>query len=278
MRAWASVLATLLCGVLAANASCAMGASAGRAIDLLNRQRAANGIPAGLVERPDWSHACALHNRYERINHVLAHDEDPQRPGYTRAGAWAGQNSVLGQGTNWNHTNPWLNAPIHLDQLLAVRLTEIGVDDTAGWTCATTFPGLTRTPPDTPAVFTYPGPGRLSVNTRERSNEQPFTPEDFVGLAHRVTGPHLYVLADSPGDYPTARILGATLTGPTGDREVRWIDNTSRTIGPYLISSGIIIPRSPLRPGTWYTAQVTLRTGGATLTHTWQFRTRRGRR
>jgi hypothetical protein len=250
----------------------AVAATAGEAIARLNAQRAENGIPAGIVERPDWSYKCARHNDYQRQN-GLGHDEDPSRPGYSPEGAWAGQNSVLASGANWDGANPFENAPIHLDQLLAPRLAEMGIDDSAGYVCATTWPGMTRPAPAQATVYTYPGNGRTGVPYAQTASESPFVPGDFVGLpGGTTTGPNILVLADRPTIGP-ARITGASLTGPDGPVELRWVDNGTGGIGPYLVPGGVVIPVRPLRPASAYSASVTVSAEGATTSRAWSFTT-----
>ncbi len=63
----------------------APGTSAQEAIAALNAQRAAHGIPADLVENPDYSLGCAMHMGDEALHgrsRVQPHAEDPGLPGY----------------------------------------------------------------------------------------------------------------------------------------------------------------------------------------------------
>lgn len=241
------------------------------AIAALNAQRAANGIPAGIVERADWDAACQQHVRYMRDNGgALTHHEDPAAPGYTEDGAWAGQSSVLASdGWGADGSNPWQTAPIHLMQLLAPQLAQTGY-----WHgCMVTWPGYTRPLPALPQLFSYPGNGSRDVPSSEVAAEAPFTPNDFVGL-RGVTGPYLYLLAF--GDFPFAGgMTDESLTGPGGPVDIRTVDDTTTGpkgfLGSYLPPGGMIIPVSPLRPATTYTAQASY--GG--LTRRWTFTTSR---
>jgi hypothetical protein len=83
---------------------------------LLNQERAAWGLPAGIIENPTWSADCAAHDSYERENGgALTHPEQSGNPGYSTGGAFAGANSILGEGATWSALdNPFENAPIHL--------------------------------------------------------------------------------------------------------------------------------------------------------------------
>lgn len=250
------------------------------AIAELNAERAANGLPHAITERADLSRGCALHDSYERINgHQLTHQEDSSKPGYTTEGAYAGANSVLALGAPWGTTsNPWETAPIHLDQLLAPRLAQMGVDETGdAFDCATTWPGMTGPPPATSVVYSFPGDGRSDVPASEQAAEGPFVPGDFVGLPQgTTTGPHIFVWGDEAGatSASSVQVQAASLAGPQGPVEVRWVDQSTDRIGPYL-TGGIVIPVRPLAPATRYFAHVQLRVldTGDVLVHDWSFTT-----
>jgi hypothetical protein len=250
-------------GALALPAVASADDTAANAIAALNAQRAANGIPAGITERAEWSNDCALHNEYQRENGgVLTHQEDPAKPGYTDGGAFAGQNSVLSSsGYGADGANPWEMAPIHLMQLLAPALGETGYDHG----CMITIAGWTRPQPPVPQIFTYPGNGTHTIYPSEVANEGPFVPGDFVGLpAGTTTGPHIFVLGFGTGK---AHLTDASLTGPSGPVEIRTVDDFTDTVGVYLPDGGIIIPVQPLVSGATYTAHATL--GG--VPYDWSF-------
>ncbi len=108
----------------------------------------------------------------------------------------------------------------------------------------------------------------------QTASEDPFVPGDFVGLPQGTrTGPNMLVFADGPWSSAEARIESASLTGPDGPVKVRWVDNTTEQIGPYLPTAGVVIPVRPLAPSSVYTASVGLSAGGHSITHTWSFTT-----
>jgi len=251
--------------------------TAQRAVQLLNAERARNGLPPDVRERAEWSDACRKHDRYRELGSGDGHDEDPSKPGYTAEGAWAGQNSVLWYlAPSWELGNPWEPGPIHHAQLLAPELQQTGVHAGQTWQCATTWPGYTR-PPVAPQLWTYPGPG-AETGFAFNAFESPFTPGQFVGFPQgTVTGPYLYVFgpwwapyADTP-----SRVVGASLRGPEGAVELRSVDKTHSEVGPYMpASSAFLIPATELRPGSTYAAAVRLRLGGGQeLARSWTFRT-----
>lgn len=280
----AAWLAAALAAVLGLPAASARAVAPATALALLNAERAVDGIPAGIVENPTLSAACAAHDAYERANGgVLTHEESSTSPGYTAAGAYAGQHSVLAAGPGWAAGNPWETAPIHLAQLLAPRLAAMGIDDGGGLSCATTFPGYTRADPAVDVVYTSPGNGRMRVPVSELAAEGPYTPGQRVGIpAGTRTGPYIYVLLDGPGIYhpggasEPARLAAATLTGPDGPVALRIVDNTTAGLENYLPSGGQLIPLAPLRAHATYTASVIgalVAVPARTFARTWSFTT-----
>jgi hypothetical protein len=268
----------------AAPVSGASAATAQQTITRLNSQRAANGLPAGIVENPTWSSDCAAHDRYMALNHALTHYENPGQAGYSSGGAYAGQNAALTRGGNWNTGNPYEYAPLHLDQLLAPRLITVGSADADGFSCTTTFPGWTRSATPALTVYTYPGDGS-TIYASEIANELPWTPGDLVGIPQPArSGPNLIVLVDAPGQSPIdnpATLTGATLTGPSGAVQVRTVDGSTAvptgpdpTLGPYISPGGFIIPVKPLVPGDRYHAHVLVTFAGVQTAHDWSFTTR----
>lgn len=270
-------IASVVLALLALGGSPALAGTPTADLAALNAKREANGIPAGITLNPEWSARCAQHVLYMRRTNTVEHVENPASPWYTDGGNWAAGHAVLAAGIAWTPSAfLWETAPLHLAQLLAPQLSEIGIADDDEFVCATTWPGYLRAAPPTNTVVTYPGIG-ASIYASEASAEWPTTPAQAVGLSN-PTGPHLYVYQWGPAAVSglTASgqpigILWAALTGPTGDVPVRWVDPTNPTVGPYLTAaSGIIIPVRPLVDNAQYSATVTFTNG---LTHTWAFTT-----
>ncbi len=114
---------------------------------MLNSQRAANGIPAGIRENPVWSEACQLHNAYEKRNNAFGQGETEGKPGYSTAGNLIAQTSVLAQGIYWGRRDPYDNAPFHLFDLLNPRISTIGAADSEGFGCVEIELGRCAAPP-----------------------------------------------------------------------------------------------------------------------------------
>ena len=282
-RAAATVVALAVAAAGSAAAAAATTAatpralSAGAIVARINTQRAAHGIPAGIRQVPDWSHKCALHNAWMKLNNRLQHPEEEGSPGYTVGGNWAGTHAVLAAEVYWADRNPWETAPIHLIQLLGPGLARMGAAETSGHDCATTWPGYERVG-KTDVVYTYPGAGTKLWRPSEVAAEAPFTPGEKVGIPQGTrTGPYLYVLPDGPWTQAgTIRVASASLTGPEGAVRLRSIDKRNVDVGPFMPKgSAMLIPLRPLRGGATYAAVVTLSSATKTLTRRWRFTTAR---
>jgi hypothetical protein len=151
----------LVCTMLAPAGAAAI--SGPEIVQRLSQQREANGIPGGLIERPDWSADCAKHNYYGAQTGELRHSEDPSSPYYSPEGNWAAESSVLASGASWTQGNPWEQAPIHLIQMLAPQLSELGAAENDNHNCATTFVGYHRPEPTSLTAYSYPGNGVSGV-------------------------------------------------------------------------------------------------------------------
>jgi hypothetical protein len=252
---------------------------AASAIRQLNEERIENGIPGGIAQDRTWSQRCLEHARWMRRNRAVRHIEAPGSPLYTKDGAWAGVRSVLSGGYPWTtRANPWETAPLHLAQLLAPQLRKMGVGIYRGYACATTLPGYRGPRVRRDVIYAYPS-ASSRVHWRERANEWPFTPQRFVGIPEgRTTGPYLYVFADGPwlASRDAPRLRTATLTGPHGPVEVRFLDSSNPDVGPYLpAGSGLVIPVRPLDRNAVYAVRVTLANSRDRVTRRWTFTTRR---
>jgi hypothetical protein len=246
----------------------------------LNHQRARWGLPAGIVNVPIWSDACAAHDYYGYSNKILEHPEVPNSPGASLGGNWAGTHAVLAQGNEWaEEDNPWFDAPIHLNQVLTPSLSATGIDDSHGYQCLTTWPGLRREGVPTGTIFTFPGDGTVGLPPVETAGERPTTPNKVLGIPDKA-GRQLFVYEEGTkvGEAPL-HVLAASLQDQAGNKAaVKWLDQES-SLGGYL-TGAIIVPVEPLKPFTTYTATVTLAAFTTNqgvvvpqVTHTWSFTT-----
>jgi hypothetical protein len=240
----------LLCrAVLAMAAGSGLLATAAVAdpLDDLNALRAANGLPAGIVEDPVWSAGCGLHMSYLALNGFEGdwHTESPSRPGYTAAGASAAGSSVLSNAPSFGLPTNWEDAPFHFAQLLAPKLSVTGFADG----CMYTWPGYLRPEPADLRLYTYPGDG-----------------------VQDTTSPYLYVFGFGGGT-TGGTLSEATLIGPSGAVGVRIVDNHTPGVAGLLPPGGIVIGDTPLERDGIYTAQVTFTSdAGVRAVKRWSFR------
>ena len=260
-RRLAALALCLGCLLAPAAVAPARAASAAQIVKLLNAERAANGIPAGIVENPGWSVGCQLHNAYEKRYGALTHEETEGKPGYSSAGILSAATSVLAQGIYWGPPtaapsgNPYDNAPFHLFDLLNPRLSSIGAADTEGFGCVEVELGTVRPAPATVRAYSYPGDRRRGVAFTQRAEELPETPAQTVGLGKRATGPNMFVYFDGPwANGARAQITSATLRSSGGSVPLRWIDNSSSNLLPP--TGAILVPASALKRGTTYRVSV----------------------
>ncbi|HWB69370.1 MAG TPA: Ig-like domain-containing protein [Solirubrobacterales bacterium] len=243
-------------------------------LSMLNAERARWGIPGNIVGVPLWSRGCAAHDIYGARNRELQHSESPVYPGFSPGGDWAGEHSVLAADGSFGWRadgNPWMDAPYHLEQLFTPWIGRAGVDDTRGYQCATTIPGIEeKSSAPAGTVWTFPGDGTTGLPPVEDARERPKTPNEDLGLKS-LTGRQLFVWESGTHLYQLD-VTSASLSSPAGPVNVKWVDGG--------ISGAIIIPVQPLKPFTTYTASVTLapfeESNGEQVsakTHTWSFTT-----
>jgi hypothetical protein len=254
-------------------------------IALLNAERARWGIPGDVAANAIWSDACAAHDAYMHDNNVLQHPESQGTPGYSDGGNWAGTDAIMAEGSTWTaNDNPWEDAPYHLTQLMEPDIVSAGIDQSFGYSCMTTWPGMRGPVAAEGTVYTYPGDGTTGLPPAENAEELPAVPGDSVGIPEgTIAGRELFVYEEAPplgacgGDCTApsaAPLTSAALTGPSGPVAIQVVD-----AGGYS-PADIIIPVEPLAPDTTYTAAVTLGTAVddglvpvPSVSHTWSFTT-----
>lgn len=270
-------LTALVLSVLAVAAPVAVAGTPAQDLAWLNAKRTTNDIPGDIALNPEWSARCAQHVAYMRDTGTVSHAEDPTSPAWSEGGNWAGTHAVLASTVPWTESSfIWETAPLHLAQLLAPQLSQVGIADDGQLACVTTWPGYLRAAPTTDTVVTYPGNGS-TIYASETSEEWPITPATALGLPN-PTGPHLFVYAWGPtsvagvtADGAPLAIRSATLRGPSGPVALRWVDAATPEVGQYLpTASAILIPDHPLEDRAPYVATVTFTNG---LTHAWGFTT-----
>jgi hypothetical protein len=255
VRACLLPLALLLFAAPAANAYTPLGAA--QVVTELNELRAEHGFSTGVVENPVLSAACDAHNRWMELNDLILHGETPGTPGYSAAGDEAGKRSILAKGSSWSEGVPWLNAPIHMADLLMPGMVETGSSEEHGHSCLTThtLTNLHAPQPATTTFLAYPRSGG-TMPSSQAAFEAPAPPQTFGVRPIRnlvPTGPNLVTFLRGPQFATSLPLLSAArMTGPGGALVPTMTVNERQL--PYLpTGAGVIVPRVPLVPGTTYT-------------------------
>jgi hypothetical protein len=253
-------------------AGTAHAATPAQILQTISAERAANGIPARLVEDPALSRACDAHNAYiaQQSGGFDPHSESPGRPGYTPEGAAVAKKSIIGIGANFDSGDPFQVAPFHFMRELDPGLKVTGAADSHGSTCVVTGDSRRRAARGAPRFYTLPGPGSTGVRREEFESEEPFTPGQLFGIPpFTPMGPHLY-LFHFPGSEPLT-IRHATMTGPAGTVPMRWVDYDPRS-SAVPVASAVMFALQPAPAGV-YCARVAVADGDLTLRHRWWFAT-----
>jgi hypothetical protein len=256
-----------------------LATSPSQIVGKLNAQRAANGIPAGITLNTAWTTGCMHHVKYEEANGIpWTHEEVAGKPGFTKDGQLAGGAGDQSYTQGWELGNPFENLPLHLANLLAPSLQQIGAYQSGRRVCMEIALGNTRQFADN-AIYTYPGNGRTGVATSQTVHgEWPHSPGDVVGLPQgTTTGPTIYVFSVGSWQFAGKLSLAASsLAGPRGPVSYRVVDpQLHAAIKPY-VAAGVffLMPVSPLAAHTSYSASVTVKAAdGTTQTKTWKFTT-----
>ena len=153
-----------------------------------------------------------------------------------------------------------MDAPIHLNQLFTPDLSALGLDETSGHQCATTWPGILRERPAPGTIYTFPGDGTTGLPPVELAGEAPETPNHALGI-NDLAGRQLFVYEAGTetfqDGYGRLHVTAASLIASDGSSvPLKWLDQESG-LGGYL-TGAIIVPVEPLRPFTSYSATVSL--------------------
>jgi hypothetical protein len=258
--------ATLLALAVAIGiATPASATSSQEAVDFLNQQRGANGIPASVTMDPYRTKGCKSHNHYMALNGIQ-HGEQQGMPGYTPEGAdYTNSGEVVAQGVSgWTaSSNPWDAAPLHQSILFDPRIGASGYDESENFACMRLQ--FVFSNPAQPSLYAYTGNlGRTNVPPREVvCCEGPYAPQEAVGIDQGVpTGPNILFFTQGFGNTNHALPGSFSLTGPAGPVEVKFVDSTTPPPpkgGGYKAfqTGGDMIPVQPLGGFTDYTASVT---------------------
>lgn len=221
----------------------------------------------------ELSAACGLHARYLGVHRDQqtkwpdAHEEYPDREGYTAEGCRAGMSSVIAPGVkSWKDAvDGWMGTFYHRLPLTDPELLRIGFALDAGTAvldCGTFVAPF----PERSSVM-WPPPDGKDVPLRFNAElPNPVPGEDQSGWGYPVT---LQLIQESDQDLSTVRI---SLTEGGAPVEC-WLSTPSAPTNPDLApeASWCLIPKRTLRPGTVYTVSASgLPRGGSLI---WRFTT-----
>ena len=230
-----------------------------------------------LSEQPNWSEGNRLHARYMVKNDVIEHDEDPQRPWYTRQGQAAAQSSnlIVSYGvaeTDEAAIDGWMTAPFHAIGILDPDLRAVGFgsyrEADGGFQMGAgldVIRGLDYAAPDPVYPVVWPGPGR-AVPLTAYAGEYPDPLTHCPGYGSQAGLPIL-LLAGPGYTHPSvsASIFSQDGRGLehclfTGDSYFN-PDPDQQDLARSIMTSRdavVLIPRAPLTPGAVYTVAITV--------------------
>ncbi len=252
-----------------------------------NGIRSLGGV-APLTENSTWSNGCLLHARYMVKTDTISHGEDPASPWYTDEGNTAAQNSNLMVSTDVNASDEsafdlWMTGPFHGIGLIDPNLSAIGFgsyrESIGTWqmgACVDVWSGWTGVPASVTFPIMWPGDGKTMPYTAYTGTEQPDPLTSCSGYT-APSGPPVYLLL-GPGWSVTPNVTASSFKQGSTDLPHCVFDGTSYTnpdsnaqdLGRAILNARdavVLIPQSPLTPGSTYTVSIT--TNGSA--YTWSF-------
>jgi len=248
-------------------------------LGVVNAYRAASGL-APVVENAAWSGGSRNHSCWMLLNGI-AHDEQPGSAGYSADGDTAGNSGNVAVSSNAaaaarSHVELWMSGPFHAIGILRPSLRQAGFGMCASppnptntkWRSAATLDvvrGIDGAAPKPTAPVFFPGDGATTSLTRFVA-ESP-DPRTFCGWSGQSVGLPLIALLPSPHNGAVA-----TLDGPNGPIPtcVLTRSNTSGVASSILGGDNavVVIPATPLAPGSYEVATLTDNGQGANWSFT----------
>lgn len=255
------VLAVMLGGFGVATGGSASAAASTDvdALAIVNAYRAMSGLDP-VTSNPDWAAQAEQHSCYMLLNGI-AHDELPDRPGYTPGGDVAGNSgnvAVSSTATDGprEYVNLWMTAPFHAIGILRPALSRTAYGQCAGsesptpWRSAATLDvvrGLDAASPTPANAVVFPGPG-ATVPLHRFVAETP-NPVELCGWSGPAGLPLIAMMPDH------VSVADAALTGPDGPIDTCVLHGP--TVGGDVTAAAIldnanavvVVPRTPLADG-----------------------------
>lgn len=254
-------------------------------LDYVNYYRAMARLPP-VTENTSWSYGNTLHARYMVKNDILEHAEDPGNPWYTPEGLAAAQSSNLVAHSDVNTPDEWaidrwMQGPFHAIGVIDPGLLQVGYgsyrEADGGLQMGAgldVIRGLGTPPPSVAFPVQWPADGAI-VPLTAHGGEYP-SPLTSCPDYRSPSGLPI-ILQLGPGDRTPTVTASAFLQGSTSlphcvFDETSYVnpDPAQQALGRSILDSRdavVVIPRSPLTPGTRYTVSITA--NGET--YTWSF-------
>lgn len=255
------------------SASPAKSLAASYAFTTTNEIRAEMGLP-GFVSDERINAAAAAHSRYQVLNRMTCHIEDPNKPGYTGKAPWDriqhfGFDGVCYEGACGGQTDPrkaiqlLFDAPYHRIAFLQPGSPAVGIGFEGG---AMTMDYAVS---EQEGTGISPAPGQTGIPLSWDGNESP-SPLRVHGAYGTVGYPIVFGWF-SPR-LENIKVKSMKLFTADGSEVATYVntpDNDSE-----LRFAGVMTPKVKLRPKTSYTAEVRATTDrGAKIDRTWTFTT-----
>ncbi len=257
----------------------------------VNMYRSRAGLPA-VTENATWSNGCWLHSRYMVKNDEITHYEDPAKPWYTQEGYDAGRSGNVMVSSNVQASDEyaidlWMKGPFHAVGILDPALHQVGFgsyrEAIGTWKMGATLDvirGLDTIPSDVTFPVRWPENGTTMPLLAYSGGETPDPLTSCPGYTV-PSGPPI-ILQLGAGNITPAVTAHAFRQGAMDLEhcvfdETNYVNPTNQSVGRAVLNSRdavVLMPRSPLSPGTAYTVSITANG----QTYTWSFVTAAGAR
>jgi hypothetical protein len=201
------------------------------------------------------------------VQQLGAHEQAPDLPGYTAAGARAARNSDISFGQPLEAcVSVWMATLYHRIPLLRPNLKRVGVGYEGDIVVADLISGMEGA---VNASVVYPGDGQTQVPTEFGAE----IPNPIPPNAPRPAG--YPITLQFPTFGPQAGNVRAALVGADGKAVAFHLSDPERPATSFTQQNTIcLIPISSFAPGMVYTVKVMARVGDGDILKTWRFTTR----
>jgi uncharacterized protein YkwD len=247
--------------------------AAGYALETTNEIRAELGLPNYAIDER-MNLAASAHSRYQALNGMTCHIEDPNKPGYTGKAPWDriqhfGYDGVCYEGACGGQSDPrkairlLFDAPYHRIAFLQPGSPQVGIGFEGGSMT------IDYAVSNQEGSGVSPGPGQTGIPLSWDGNESP-SPLRVFGASGPVGYPIVFGWFSPRLENIT--VSSMRLFGPSGAEVATYVNTPNNDAE--LRFAGVMTPKQRLRPNTTYTAEVRAYTErGTKIDRTWAFTT-----